>query len=276
MEKFSVLMSVYAREKPAFLDLALSSVFKQTVPPEQVVLVEDGPLNDGLYSVVNKYKEQYPNIFEVVSLPENLGSKIGLGEAWNIGLAKCRNELVARMDSDDICLFNRFERQLQIFEKQPELDIVGAWVSEFTSDPDIVDSIKKVPQRDAKIKRYAKSRCPFNHPSVMFRKSTIDSYGGYIPFHYIDDYYLWARMVVGGARMYNIDECLVQMRTGDGLFARRGGIRYTKYALRLQKKFLEIGLISYAVFIKNVTIQVIVRMIPNRMRVFIYKKFLRR
>lgn len=262
MEKFSVLMSVYFREKPAFLREALRSVFEQSVLPAEVVVVKDGPLGDELDSVVAEFD------VKVVALPEN----VGLGNALNEGLKHCSYELVARMDSDDICRSDRFEKQLKVFEQNPGLGVVGSWVEEFSTDPSKIEGRRVLPTEHKDILRFAKSKCPINHPSVMYCKKLIN----YIDFWYLEDYYLWGRLLSEGVLFANISECLVLMRTGDGMFARRGGWKYAKSEIKLQREFLRLGLIGYFDFIKNVAIRFTVRIIPNKMRTFVYKKLLRK
>lgn len=268
--KFSVLMSVYILEQPEYLFTSLESIFNQTCLPDEVVLVQDGPLTDGLYKIISDFIQRYPSL-KTISLPQN----VGLGSALNEGLRHCSNHLVARMDSDDICKTNRFEEQLKVFAAKPELSVVGSWVDEFSSDPSIIASTRKLPQMPEQVLAFAHSKSPLNHPSVMFKKSTILSVGGYLPFYLFEDYFLWARLLNSGYLFYNIPESLVLMRTGNGLFARRGGWKYAKSEIRLQREFLKMGFIGYFTFMKNVTIRFTVRMMPNKLRAFVYKKLLR-
>lgn len=272
MEQFSVLISVYQREKPEFIDAALRSVFEQTVAPMQVVLVEDGPLNEGLYGVISAYKQKYESIFDVVSLEKNTG----LGNALNEGLKQCRNELVARMDSDDICKESRFEQQLRAFDEQPDLAIVGGWIEEFVSDPNIVDAQRKLPQTNAELKEFIKSKNPLNHMTVMFRKSAVEAVGGYQHFYLMEDYWLWIRMMKNGAKFYNIQQTLVLVRGGVEMAARRGGLKYAMTEVKLQKELSKMGFIGVGTFVKNVAIRFAVRIMPNKLRSLVYKKIIRR
>lgn len=270
MEKFSVLISVYHRERGEFLRAALESVFDQTILPNQVILVEDGPLTEELYGVIEAFKNAHQTL-QVVSLPEN----VGLGDALNQGLAHCTYDLVARMDSDDICVRDRFEKQLRIFTKRPDLTVVGSWVDEFSTTPSSIRAIRKLPECHSDIALFARSKCPVNHPSVMFRKTDVLAVSGYASFYLFEDYFLWARLLNAGYKFHNISESLVLMRTGDGLFARRGGWRYALSEIRLQKQFLKMGFIGRLTFIKNVAVRFSVRMMPNKIRTFVYMKLLR-
>lgn len=263
-------MSVYHREKGEFLDSALGSVFNQTAVPDEVVLVEDGPLTDELYAVIERYKSQYDTL-KIVPLKQN----VGLGEALNKGLAQCSYELVARMDSDDICVSNRFELQVYAFEIHSDAAIIGGWIEEFSTDPSIIESKRILPLSNDELRKFAKSKSPMNHMTVMFKKSEVEAVGGYQPFYLLEDYWLWGRMLKNGAKFYNVAKTLVLARGGTAMTARRGGWKYAKSEIRLQRTFLKMRLINYFDFIKNVSIRFIVRMMPNRLRLFVYQKILR-
>ncbi len=267
----SVLMAVYYRELPQNLDIALRSVFNQTLQPEEVVLVKDGPLNPELDAVIEQYCQEFPALMKVIALPEN----VGLGKALNAGLKNCSNELVARMDSDDISKPTRFEKQESVFQKHPEFAVVGAWVDEFYNTIDNVVSVRRLPEESEKLMKFCKRRCPFNHPVVMFRKSVIEEVGNYQDFYLFEDYYLWARLVVKGFPMYNIQESLLFFRSNPQMILRRGGWKYAKSEIRLQRRFLDIGLINVFTFSQNVLMRFLVRIMPNKVRHFIYKNIIR-
>lgn len=270
MEKFSVLISVYYREKGEFLREALRSVFEQTVPPNQVVLVKDGPLTSELDSVIDEFVVKYDRL-KVVGLPEN----VGLGMALNAGLDECDYELIARMDSDDISIPNRFELQLKEFELHPQVTIIGGWIDEFTSDPKIIECQRRLPETSSEIRKFARSKSPVNHMTVMFRKSDILAVGSYQHFYLLEDYWLWIRLLYNGYQFRNIQQPLVLARGGIAMTARRGGWRYAKSEINLQRKMLSLGFINFGRFVKNCTIRFTVRMMPNRLRSFFYKKILR-
>lgn len=271
--QFSVLISVYSKERADYLTLSLKSITSdQTLIPDEVVLVKDGPLTPELDSVCKEYAALYPNIFKIVALPEN----VGLGRALNEGLNHCSYELVARMDSDDVSKPNRFERQIEVFESNPDLDIVSAWIEEFEYDSANAVSIKKLPEDHFSIFKYAKKRCPINHPVAMFKKSEVLLAGGYLDMHLYEDYYLWVRMLMGGSKFYNIQESLLSFRYSTETIKRRGGIKYANTEIKFFKELRKLGLINYAEFLKTIFVRVVARVIPNGFRVLLYQKLLRR
>ena len=166
-------MSLYIKEKPEYLDLAIKSMIEQTVKPDQIVIVKDGQITPELEAVLNKYNSEYPGLFDIVGYEKNRG----LGLALNYGLEHCRNELVARMDTDDISKPNRCEKQLQAFDDDDSLDIVGGNINEFIGDVNNVVSKRNVPKNNGDIKEYMKKRCAFNHMTVMFKKSSVEDAG---------------------------------------------------------------------------------------------------
>ena len=205
--KFSVLMSLYHKEKPYYLDLALKSIFTQTVMPNQVVLVLDGPIGEDLMAVVDKYKQQYPAL-DVY--PQSVNR--GLSTALNIGLEKCRNEIVFRMDTDDVCYPNRFERVLQEYKNNPELELVGSFATMIDEEGNEIKGMTApVTQEEIYKKVWT---CPFIHPTVSFKKSALLRAGSYNPNSgpRQDDYELWFRCVEHGLKCKNIDEPLLFYR----------------------------------------------------------------
>lgn len=268
---FSVLLSLYGKENPAYLRQSLDSVFGQTLPPDEVVLVEDGPLTAALYAVVEEYARKYPAL-KIVPLPEN----VGLGRALNEGLKHCSHELVARMDTDDIAMPDRFERQIAVFTKNPDVDVTSAWIKEFIDNPQHILSIKKIPEKHWEIMLYARKRCPINHPTVMFRKSVLLSAGGYKHFPLLEDYYLWIRMLMNGAKFYNIQDSLLYFRSSSGMYHRRGGAVYLKNEIRFWYMAYRQKFISFFRFLINVAIRIPTRLCPNRLRSFIYTNLLRK
>ncbi|MDD2954115.1 MAG: glycosyltransferase [Parabacteroides sp.] len=270
MQSFSVLLSLYHKESALFLCQSLESVFAQTLLPTEVILVEDGPLTDELYAVVKEFTDRYLEM-KVIPLAENLG----LGKALNEGLKHCSYDLVARMDTDDIAKPDRFEKQLAIFREYPELDVVGAWIDEFEGEFSNVLSARKVPEEHADIFEFAKKRCPVNHPVVMFRKSAVLKSGGYKHFPLFEDYFLWVRMLMNGARFYNIQESLLFFRFSPDMFKRRGGWRYAVTEVRLQTLFYRMGFIGFCSLIRNTSIRLVTRLLPNNFRSLLYKRFIR-
>ncbi|MEG2789542.1 MAG: glycosyltransferase [Romboutsia sp.] len=271
MEKFSVLLSVYKKENPEYLKVALKSILNQTIRPSEIVVVKDGPLTEELECVLNSFYEKNKLIFNVVELKENRG----LGVALAKGVENCKFELVARMDTDDICEVDRFEKQLNILQANKDIGIVGSYIKEFDGDIDNIISQRIVPIENKDIKRYARKRNPFNHMTVMYRKQAVLESGNYSEFLWNEDYHLWVRMIQYGVKCYNIPEFLVYARTGDDMFKRRGGIKYALKDIELQKYFYSIEFIKLNEFIINIISRTTVRLLPNNLRKSIYKKFLR-
>ena len=269
--RYSVLMSVYKNEKAEFLKLAISSMFSQTVPTDDFVLVCDGPLTAELEDVISEYQSAYPACFQQVRLKENKG----LGIALQRGVLECRNELIARMDSDDIAAPDRCEKQLKLFSSIPSLSLCSGTIAEFQTDPKATHAFRKLPCSQEDILRYAKKRNPMNHMAVMFRKSSVLDAGNYQPVPLAEDYDLWVRMLGNGCQAANLPDVLVYARTGNGMIQRRGGIQYIKSIYALQRRFLKYGFISHMEFIRNCLIRTIAGLMPGQLRGFLYQFFLR-
>jgi glycosyltransferase involved in cell wall biosynthesis len=268
---FSVSMSVYGKDNPQYFSIALESVFKQTVKPTEVVLVVDGPVPDATSQIIEAMLDKYKNL-KVFYLAKNMGH----GWSRRAGLKNCTCELVAITDSDDICVPHRFEKELQCFENDKDLSVVGGYIGEFEDDVKNIIGIRKVPLEDHEIKQYLKSRCPFNQTSVMFRKSHVDNVGGFIDWHCEEDYFLWVRMLLAGCKFKNLPENLVFVRMNYDSYMRRGGLRYFKSEAALQMYMYKNKVISFARLIINVSIRFIVQvLIPNRSRKWFFKKFFR-
>lgn len=269
MTQFSVLMSVYYKEQAEYLDKALESILvNQTLKPSELVLVADGQLTSELYCTIDKYKEIFSNL-KLVQLPQN----VGLGKALNEGLKHCSYEWVARMDSDDISMPERFERQFEYLKSHPEIDVLGTALSEFDNNPSEITAIKKCPPV---IDSYIKFRSPLNHPTVIYKKSAVLSAGGYMHCPYMEDYHLWIRMYSVGCIFTSLNNSLYLFKMDSDTFQRRGGKQYVRSEYQIQKLLLSNNIISYPRFLLNVVIRCSVRIIPNSLRAFIYKRFLRR
>lgn len=271
MSSYSVLMSVYKKERPEYLKLSVESMLNQTMQTDDFVLVCDGPLTQELDEVISSFQEAYPSIFQIVRLAEN----VGLGPALNEGIRHCRNELVARMDSDDYAPTSRCELQLRAFAQDPKLTIVSGAIQEFEGSPENVTASKIMPQTHEEIVRYAKLRSPFNHPAVMYRKSAVLDAGGYpdLPLH--EDYALWANMLMNGAKGCNLPDVLCCMRVDSGLYGRRGGFRYYKTAVRFRLHLLKQGFCNLWEFFYGFTGLTVVCLVPTSLRKTLYKKLLR-
>ncbi|OON96407.1 MAG: hypothetical protein ATN32_00935 [Candidatus Epulonipiscium fishelsonii] len=270
MENYSVLMSVYYKEKPIYLQESLDSMLHQTISPDEIVLVRDGPLTPDLNIVLQAYTNKYKNI-KIIKLKRN----IELARALNIGLKHCKNELVARMDTDDISKPERCETQLKFLEEHPNIDMIGSYAAEFSKSIEEIENIKTVPQTYLEIVKFIKTRNPFNHPSVMYKKSKVLSIGGYKHFRGFEDYYLWIKMINNGLVVANIKKVLIYMRTTEEMFKRRGGVSYFKDMLTLAKYLKMKNLMSTLEFYRFITLRGIVILMPNTLRALFYKIFLR-
>lgn len=271
MEKYSVLMSVYYKEQPDWLDEAVKSMLNQTVPPDEFVIVKDGELTKELDGVIEQYTEKYHELFRIVAIKENRG----LGLALLAGINECKNEIVARMDSDDIALPTRCAEELNELENDENLQIVGSWVNEFCGSTDNVIALRKLPCADEDIKAFARKRCPFAHPSVMYRRSAVIEAGNYRDYPYFEDYDLWIRMIKCGHKCKNIDKPLVYMRVNDDFYRRRGGIKYLKRVLHFKREQYKSGFYSFKDYFVSAGVHCVVCLMPNFMRDFVYKKLLR-
>jgi len=268
---YSVLMSVYYKEKPEHLKASMESIFNQTVKTNDFVLMCDGPLTEELDAVIEAFQKEHTDVLHVVHLEKN----VGLGSALNAGVQQCRNELIARMDSDDIARDYRCERELAVFEKNPELAIVGSVIEEFSQSPDQIEAKRIVPEKHEDILEFAKVRNPFNHPSVMYRKSAVLEAGNYQSVRFMQDYYLWIAMLIRGCRGYNIQEPLVWMRADANLFKRRSGRLYVKLQLDLFRIMLDNGFITYPRYLKSCAIRICSGIAPNWIRRFMFRNVLR-
>ena len=265
----SVLMSLYLKEKPEYADQCFQSLLNQTAQADEWVIVEDGPLQNEMYALLNEYQEKYPGLIKRIPSKKNQG----LGLALRAGVPECRNELIARMDTDDIAREDRFERQLAEFEKDSELDICGSHIIEFEGTIDNVLSKRKVPIEQDKIIKYQKTRSAFNHMTVMYKKSPVLKAGNYEHCPLMEDDMLWARMILSGARCSNVDDFLVYARTGTAMIERRGGWAYFKKYRDGKKKMKETGFLGETDYLK--VLQAIVSLMPRKLRFWIFTKLLR-
>ena len=271
--KFSVLMSVYYKENPSWFKTALDSVMNQTLQPNEIVLIEDGKLTDELYKVIEEYKNQYSNLFKIIPLEKNSG----LGEALRVGVLNCSNELIARMDTDDIARNDRFEKQIQFFQEHPNVDLVGSWISEFEEKPDKIISYRQLPIEHQEIYKFGQFRCPVNHMTVMYKKNAVLQAGNYQTFKNIEDYYLWGRMLKQGAVFANIPECLVNVRAGNSMLRRRANLTYFfNSEFPLHTELYRMGFISLKQYLRNISSKFLLRAIPQWAMAIIYRKFLRK
>lgn len=270
-KEYSVLMSVYHKERPEYLKQAIESIQVQSLSTNDFVLVCDGPLNDELDAVIQTKQLEMGENLNVVRLAKNGG----LGNALNEGTKHCKNELVARMDSDDIAYPDRCEKQIAVFNTHSEVSICSGIVEEFTTDPNTVDTKRVPPETNAEIVEFAKKRNPFNHPCVMYKKSAVEAVGSYQDFYLLEDYYLWLRMLLAGYQGYNIQEPLLHMRAGSDMYLRRAGWKYAKTLARLFKFMKQQGFIGEGQYIKSCVIRSGSSLAPNWLRKFMFEKVLR-
>ena len=267
---FSVLMSLYIKEKPENFCECMESLLSQSVRPGEIVIVKDGPLSDELENALDEYVKRSPELYTIVSLETNRGLGLALAE----GILHCKNELVARMDTDDVARGDRFEKQLFEFLKDPELDICGSHIAEFEGSVDNVVAQRRVPLGDAAIKKYQKRRDAFNHMTVMYKKSAVLKAGNYQSCMLMEDTLLWVNMILSGAKCKNIDESLVYARIGKDMFERRGGFAYFKKYRQGRKRVRETGYIGLFDYYYTLLVQLVIAMIPNKLRGWVFKKLL--
>ncbi len=270
--EYSVLMSVYAKERPEWLRESVRSMLVQTVPPSEFVLVEDGPLTDGLYGAIEDFESERPGLFKIVSYPENKG----LGHALREGVSACTKPVIARMDSDDLARPDRMKVQLSLMEEKG-LDMVGSQVIEFIGSPDEPVALTDLPEGHDAIVAYSKRRNPFRHPPMTFRREKVLDAGSYSDqFLYFEDWDLFNRMLAIGCRAENVHEPLVAMRVSADFYARRGGVAYLRHAWRFKLEQRNRGWFSTSDLIASFLPQAIVSLSPNRLREFVYMHALRK
>lgn len=268
-EPFSLLLSTYGGDDPGFLRAAFTStVQEQTRRPDEVVLVQDGPVPAPLAETIAGLVGTSPVPVRHVVMERN----VGLGPALDRGLESCTHEIVARMDADDISRPDRFERQLPVVEAGA--DIVGSGLLEFGSSVDDVVGRRTPPTDPDHIRRVIRFRDPFNHPTVVYRKSAVLGAGGYTDMALMEDYLLFTRMVDAGAVPANIAEPLVYYRVGAGAYARRGGRQLLRSELALQRRLHDLGITTRGQYLRNVVVRGGYRLVPETVRKVAYRRLL--
>lgn len=271
---FSIITSIYKNDNPEFVRVALDSMLvNQSVKPSEIILIQDGPVSSELGNLLSEYEQKHASIMHIIRLDQNKG----LGNALMLGVDNAKNEIIARMDSDDICLPNRFELQLKYLESHPDVDIVGGQMVEFIGNPQNVIGRREVPLTNEAIYNFMKSRCALNHVTVMFRKAAVVKAGNYKDWFWNEDYYLWVRMMIAKCKFANISEVCVNVRSGVDQYARRGGREYFDSEKGIKKLQLENKMISrfeYCLFVaERYIIQILM---PNRLRGWVFRTFIRR
>ena len=292
--KISVIMSIYKSDVPEYVRIALDSLLNQTRLPDEIVIVADGPVPAELEEVVKSLtpspspkgegnkdgegdlKPETRDLKPIVTyLPQEKNG--GLGEAMRIAVEAAKYPYLARMDSDDICLPDRFEKQMKCFEEDPELSIVGGMITEFDGKPENIIAERILPLDDAGIKKMMRGRCAVNHVTVIFKKEDLLRSGNYQPFWKQEDHYLWARMMEHGCKFRNIPDIVVNVRSGRDQLARRGGWRFYKSVVRVFWYMYKHKLISFGYFLYICAVRGIVQLLmPNWLRTWVYMKFLRK
>lgn len=268
MEKYSVLMSVYYKDNPIYFDESLKSIFSQTIMPNDIVLVCDGPLTNDLEFIIDDYIKKYPHILYVKRLDKNGG----LGAALRFGLPFCKNKIVLRADSDDISLPNRAEKQIRCLLSG--IDVCSSNVALFEKDIQNICGFRKVPQTHNEIVLFSKKRSPFNHPSIAFLKDKVLQSGGYLELKYREDWFLWVRMIQKNCRCCNIAEELVLMRENPSTFKRRSNKEAFNSTMRLLKYMKNTKYISLYRYIVNLVLYFLQYIMPHKLVEHIYKKWL--
>lgn len=274
MENFSVITSVYKNDTPKYVRVALDSMLvNQSVKPTEIVLVRDGLVPDELDALLDEYEALYHNVFNIIRLKQNGG----LGKALKLGVEATKYDIIARMDSDDICLPYRFEKQMAFLGKHPDCDIVGGQMTEFIDTPDNIVGKRVVPESNEAIYEYMKSRCALNHVTVMFRKNSVMRAGNYQDWFWNEDYYLWVRMMMAKCRFANLPDVLVNVRSGADQYARRGGMKYFRSEAGVQRYMLDNHLINRGGYLINVAKRLIVQvLLPNNIRGWVFRTFARK
>lgn len=270
--KYSVLMSVYVQEKPEYLYASIKSMLSQTLVTDDFVLVCDGPLTDGLNRVIWHYQALHPELFQIIRLPEN----IGIGAAANTGLSFCRNELVAKMDSDDIAVPERCEMQLAYFRRDNQLDIVGGQIEEFHGEVQNIVSKRRVPLAHQDVLNYAKRRSPFNNQTIMYKKSSVLAVGGYSSLRRCEDYDLFIRMLLNGCKSTNCGDVLVYYRMTEDTFKKRGSLENLKCFFFIHRMAYTKGFCSFWDFLIPCAGQTLLSIMPVCARKCLYRSILRR
>ena len=272
--KFSVLMSVYKNDDPDFLDIALKSIYDdQTKKPDEIVVVFDGPLTDELYRVLNDFAKDKGDV--VKYYPQEVNR--GLGEALRIGSEHCTGDYIFRMDSDDISLPQRFEKQISYVEANPHIDVVGTDIAEFHTNPNEGElRVRACPVDHADIVRMGKRRNPMNHVTVCIKRSALQKCGGYESLLLLEDYYLWLKMIVAGCVLGNLNEALVYVRIGNGFHSRRGSKTRIKGWKRLQTYMVANGLINKLEAFANMVYIRAFTYCPAWLKKIVYDKVLRK
>lgn len=267
---YSIVMAVYKKDRPEWFEQAIESLLNQTIISDDIVIIADGPLTSQLDVVLRKYENEKSIL--LIRLQKNQG----LGNALNVGIKQTRNELIARMDSDDIAVLNRFELQVAEFNMNPELDILGGQIAEFINNPDEIVAYRKVPTTHLEIKKFARRRSPFNHPTVMYKKSTIQRLGCYdMSAIRVEDYDLWLRALSQDAVCANLDVVLLNYRSTIDAMKRRKTLTSLKNHIKARARFYTKRYISLSDFLYGIATQTVLFIMPTGLAGAVFKKVVR-
>lgn len=264
--KFTVLLSLYHKESAEYLCQCLNSIQKNTLCPDQIVIVYDGPIGEELENTVSMFLKCLP--IDIIAIPQN----VGLGKALNLGLKICNNDIVFRMDTDDICLPDRFEKQICYLINNPEVVLLGGAITEYDESMKVSQGVRFSVTEHLQIKQYCKKRNPFNHMTVAFKKNVIEKIGGYQHHLYMEDYNLWLRVISAGYQTHNLDDILVNARTGTNMILRRKGMGYIKSELQLAKLKYDLNIDGFVGTFNCALVRILPRLLPLSMLEFVYKR----
>ncbi len=268
MEKYSVYMSVYVKENPEYFYKSVESMINQTIKPDEIIIVCDGPLTEELDTVLSDFCTKYPFI-KAIRLEENKGRSY----AAQVGLNACSNEIVLRMDSDDISLPYRAQVSLEALKN---CDIVGGVIAEFDGDVKNITGLRVLPCEHNDIVKFSKKRSPINNVTVALKKSVIEKIDGYnVNLKYAEDYFLWVKAIQNGAICKNLNYIFVYVRAGKDMALRRNNEFY-KSTKDLRKYMLKTKYINVFQYITYNLCQWIVFHMPNSFKLWFYKTFLRK
>ncbi len=264
--EISVLMPVCNKEHKEYLKEALDSIINQTYKPKEIVIIQDGKLDESKAKLLKSYKQKYSNLINIFEIKKTKS----LGVVLNYGVQKCKYEYIARMDADDISELDRFERQAKVLIKNPEIDILGGYINCYDEKMKKIVSTRKVPLTDKKIKKKVKKISPFNHGTVIIKKKKLIEIGNYKDLP-IEDYELWGRFAINDTNLRNLDMALVKSRTSKDMYKRRSGFKYIKKVKVVQKLLMEYKIINRFEYYINISVRTIFALLPINLKQFLHK-----
>lgn len=265
---FSVLMSVYKGEKTEYFKPSMDSVLSQSLLPDEIILIRDGMVYEELQEAIDFYLKKFPSLFSYYPFDENRG----LGLALAYGVEHSKNNLIIRMDTDDICEHDRFEKQINYLNEHEDVSVLGGQIYEFIDNPEEIYDKREVPITNDKISKFLKKRNPFNHMTVAYRKNDVLDSGNYQDLQYLEDYYLWCRMYAKGFKFANLEDVFVRARVNQNTFERRSGLSYFNSYLKLENYKLKHNVINIPMYLYNLIGRFFVHvLLPNKLRTYLFK-----